>query len=147
MSQRHTQISLSRSALSTALLLPSHREFSLIQSTALTVPSQLPVVPSPSSTAHSSGHTGPFVTLDSAAVNSTQLGRMRCLPRGELGHFSDAGWDLSLGACVSQHLRPRGTLAQGDCGPDSASMCMLGEAATPVDAVTMRVEVLQVYAE
>ena len=106
-------------------------------------PEPAPIAPSPSSTAHLSGHTGPFITLDPAAVNSTQLGRMRCLPRGELGRFSDAGWDLSLGACVSQHLRPRGTLAQGDCGPDSASMCMLGEAATPVDAVTMRVEVLQ----
>jgi hypothetical protein len=70
-------------------------------------------------------------------------GQIHCLLRGELGRFGDAGWDLSLVARVSQYLRPRGTLAQGDCGPGSASMAVLGEAATALDAVAMRMEVLQ----
>jgi len=97
----------------------------------------------PSSTSRPSAHTGPFISLDPDVANSAHLGRIHCLPRGELGRFTDSGWDLSLGACVSQHLRRRGTLAQGDCGPDSASMSVLGEAASPLEAVAMRVEVLQ----
>ena len=94
-------------------------------------------------TAPPPSHTGPVISLDPAAANSAHLGQIHCLPRGELGRFTDPGWDLSLGTCVSLHLRPRGTLAQGDCGPDSAAMCVLGEFATAADAVTMRMEVLQ----
>ena len=115
-------------------------------SSAGSVNSSGPVQPSlavPCTTAFPSGHTGPSLSLDPAAADSACLGQIHCLPRGELGRFNDAGWDLSLGACISRHLRSRGTLAQGDCGPDSASMSVLGEAATALDAVAMRMEVLQ----
>ena len=102
-----------------------------------------PAIIVPLNTARLSSHAGPLITLDPDAANSVHLGRIHCLPRGELGRFTDSGWDLSLGACVSEHLRPRGTLSQGDCGPDSASMCVLGGTASPSEAVAMRVEVLQ----
>jgi transposase InsO family protein len=95
--------------------------------------------PSSSSLSHSAG---PLLTIDPTEASSARLAQLRCLPRGQLGSFSDPGWDLSLGACISLHLRPRGTLAQGDCGPDSASMSVLGESATPEDAARMREEVL-----
>ena len=143
MSQQQTHISLSRSELLTALLHRSHREFSLIQITALTVPSLLPLF-----------HRHRVLLIHSVilVLSSHLILPQSTVPNwGECAACLAVSWaasatlaGISVWVRVSHSIYVReARLAQGDCGPNSASMCMLGEAATPVDAVTMRVEVLQ----
>src|SRR6185437_1774710 len=83
------------------------------------------------------------LSLDPAAANSAYLGQIHCLPRGELGRFTNLGgtsaW-VHVSRCTYAGEVP---LAQCYCGTDSASMCVLGESATAVGAVIMRMEVLQ----